>query len=68
MSDNKFIGVWTLGMMCLSSDIREAVERKFLRESKVVDDWFYAVEVDGQKYFIAENGEFGYTAMLPSEY
>jgi hypothetical protein len=68
MLDNKFIGVWTIGMMSFSSEVREAVERKFLREVRLSDDWFYSVEVDGMKFFVCENGELGYTAMLPSEY
>ena len=68
MLDNKFIGVWTRGMMTLSSETREIIERRFLRATKLSDDWFYQIEVDGQKYFVCENGELGYTAMLPSEY
>lgn len=65
---NKFIGVWTIGMMQMSSATREAVEQDFDRQSREKDDWFYTVVVNGNKYFVAENGEFGYTAMLPEEY
>ncbi len=64
----KFIGVWTIGMMQESSETREAVEKEFDRLAAEKDDWFYAVTVDGKKFFVAENGEFGYTAMLPEEY
>jgi hypothetical protein len=64
----KFIGIWTPGMMAKSSEIREQVEREFERQSKLVDDWFYEIRVDGEQFFVVENGEFGYTAMLPSEY
>ncbi len=65
---NKFIGVWTIGMMHESSETREAVEREFNRQVRERDDWFYSIVIDGRKFFVAENGEFGYTAMLPEEY
>ncbi len=64
----KFIGVWTRGMMQESSETREAVEKEFDRLAREKDDWFYAIEVAGKKFFVADNGEFGYTAMLPEEY
>ena len=62
----KCIGVWTSGMMQEPSDVREFLERWLARTT--VEDWFYAVEYNGKKYFIADNGECGYTAMLPDEY
>ncbi len=65
---HKFIGVWTLGMMRESSETREAVEREFNRMSRDLDDWLYVVIVEGREFFVADNGEFGYTAMLPEEY
>ncbi len=65
---NKFIGIWTIGMMQEGSQVREAVEREFDRQAKLRDDWFYNVVVNGRTFFVAENGEFGYTAMLPDEY
>lgn len=61
-----FIGLWTIGMMELTSFQREAIEQAFNAAPK--GDHFYSIEMDGQKFFVAENGEFGYTAMLPSEY
>lgn len=64
----KFIGVWTIGMMQESSETREAVEKEFNRLAREKDDWFYAITVDGKKFFVADNGEWGYTAMLPDEY
>ena len=64
----KFIGVWTSGLMSLSSEVRERIEVAFNDMAKDHEDWFYKVEVDGRDYFIADNGEFGYTAMLPEEY
>ena len=62
----KFIGVWTSGMMQESSDVREFLERWLA--STTVDDWFDSIEYHGKTYFIADNGECGYTAMLPDEY
>ena len=53
-------------MMQEPSDVREFLERWLA--STTVDDWFYAVEYKGKTYFIADNGECGYTAMLPDEY
>lgn len=65
---NKFIGVWTLGMMELPSELREDIEIAFDVAAKKTDDWFYKITIAGNDYFIAENEEFGYTAMLPGEY
>ncbi len=55
-------------MAAESSELREKIEIAFNTMTKERDDWFYSVEIDGKKYFIADNGEFGYTAMLPDEY
>lgn len=63
-----FIGVWTIGMMQETSETREAVEREFTRLAKETIDWFYVIRVNGKKFFVADNGECGYTAMLPDEY
>ena len=65
---NKFIGVWTIGMMQESSETREAVEQEFLRLANEKDDWLYVITVRGRKFFVAENGEYGYTAMRADEY
>lgn len=64
----KFIGAWTPGIMELPSEIRVLVEKDFDRQAREVDDWFYVVTIRDQEYFVAENGKFGYTAMLPDEY
>ena len=48
------------------SEVREFLEQWFA--ATTVDDWFYSVAYKGKTYFIADNGEFGYTAMLPEEY
>ena len=69
MKTNQFIGVWTIGVMALPSETREAIEKGFMEAVKNnPDDWFYKVNVDGKDFFIAENGEFGYSAMLPDQY
>jgi hypothetical protein len=65
---NKFIGVWTIGMLQETSETRAAVEKEFERQAKETEDWFYVVNVNGQKFFVVENGELGYTAMRPDEY
>ena len=62
----KFIGVWTCGMMQEPPDVREFLER-WLAET-TANDWFYSVAYQGKQYFLADNGECGYTAMLPDEY
>ncbi len=68
MQHNNYIGVWTVGMMDESSEVREKVEQAFNKVVKTGDDWFYSFDIDGKKYFVADNGERGYTAMLPEEY
>ena len=68
MAQLKYIGVWTVGLMSESSEVREEIEQAFQASARIKDDSFYSVEVDGRKFFVADNGEFGYTAMLPEEY
>lgn len=68
MNSPKFIGIWTIGLATESSELREKIEIAFNAAAKKQDDWFYSVEIDGLKYFVADNGQFGYTAMLPDEY
>lgn len=68
MNSTKFIGVWTIGMMQLPSQTRERIELAFTAMSKQKDDWFYKISIDNKDYFVADNGEFGFTAMLPEEY
>ncbi|MDP1689487.1 MAG: hypothetical protein Q8L47_05190 [bacterium] len=64
----KFIGVWTQGLIAEPSELREKIEIAFNAMAKEKEDWFYKVVINGNDYFVADNGEFGYTAMLPSEY
>jgi septal ring-binding cell division protein DamX len=61
VGSNKFIGVWTSGLMALGSEVREQVEQEFADQAKRVDDYFYPIEVNGKMCFVVENGEFGYT-------
>jgi len=63
-----FIGAWTCGTMELMSEVREEIEKEFHRQTEIKEDWLYEVSVNGAMYFVVENGEFGFTAMLPSEY
>lgn len=32
------------------------------------DDWFYEVKIDEERYWVVENEQGAYTAMLPEEY
>lgn len=61
-----YVGVVTPGFMELPTTIQAAIINAFLAAPQ--GDHFYSVTCDGAKVFIAENGERGYTAMLPSEY
>ena len=54
--------------MAESSSIRERIETAFNTAVKEKDDWFYKITISGKDYFVADNGEFGFTAMLPDEY
>jgi len=60
MNSLKFIGVWTPGLASGSSELRQKIEIAFDAMAKEKDDW--------RDYFVADNGEFGFTAMLPEEY
>ena len=68
MNNLKFIGVWTAGLAMKSPHLRERIEIAFNAAARDKDDWFYKVVIGGNNYFVADNGEFGYTAMLPEEY
>lgn len=61
-----FIGVWTCGMMELAGEDREVIEGVFNKAPK--GDHFYSINLGERKFFVVENGERGYTAMLPEEY
>jgi len=71
MPHMKYIGVITIGVSELvdrTPDLLDKLLRAFAEEVHRVDDWFYEIEVDGHRFFVAGNGEDGYTAMLPEEY
>lgn len=68
MNSHKFIGVWTPGLAEEPPEIREKIELAFSKATKEKEDWFYKIVIDGKDYFVADNGEFGFTAMLPDEY
>ena len=71
MPHMKYIGVITIGVSELvnrTPGLLEKLLRAFAEEAHQVDDWLYEIEVDGHRFFVADNGEDGYTAMLPEEY
>lgn len=68
MNNKKFIGVWTCGLASKPSAVREKIETAFNKAAREKDDWFYKIVIDGNSYFVADNGQFGYTAMLAEEY
>lgn len=71
MPHMKYIGVITVGVKELvdkTPGLLEKVLKAFAEQSHQVNDWFYVIEVDGYRFFAADNGEDGYTLMLPEEY
>ncbi len=71
MPHMKYIGVITIGVSELvkkTPDLLDKLLRAFSEKAHQMDDWFYEIEVDGQRSFAADNGEDGYTLMLPEEY
>ncbi len=71
MGQEKYIGAMTRGVATLAQDnpdLMEKIVAAFAEKSREADDWFYAIEVDGQRFFVADNGEMGCTVMLPEEY
>ena len=40
---------------------------KFAAERKLKKDWFYAISLEGRKYYIVNNGT-GFTLMKPKDY
>jgi hypothetical protein len=61
-----YIGVATPGFLSLGVPVQAAIVNAFKDTQK--GDHFYTINCGDVKVFIAENGERGYTAMLPSEY
>lgn len=71
MPGTKYLGVMTRGVAELAKDhpgLLDRLAQAFAEESAKSEDWFYELEVDGQRFFAADNGERGYTVMLPEEY
>ena len=71
MTGMKYIGVITAGVKALAMERPELLDklcRAFSEKARQVDGSIYVIEVDGQRFFVADNGEDGYTAMLPEEY
>ena len=66
-----YIGLCTIGISNgFTDDEKAAVAEAFheLVDKDKTGDWFYSGEVNGKKFFLADNGEMGYTLMLPEEY
>jgi hypothetical protein len=71
MPGMKYIGCITSGVQALAKEQPEMLDkllRAFSKEVHSREDWFYQIEVDGKRFFVADNGKDGYTAMLPEEY
>jgi hypothetical protein len=71
MPGMKYIGYITDGVKVLAKEQPEMLDKLLRAFSEAVhkhQDWFYQIEVDGKRFFVADNGEDGYTAMLPEEY
>ncbi len=71
MRGAKYIGYLTIGVRELVDqhpDLLAKLLDRFAVEVRRHEDWFYEVVIDGFTFFMADNGEDGYTAMLPSEY
>lgn len=67
----KFIGLVTLGvkeLFDLDPTLGEEVSKQFNLEALKKEDWFYEFKVKKHRFFACDNGEIGYTVMLPSEY
>jgi hypothetical protein len=56
----------TIGFMQLPEADRQEILKAFHLAKK--GDWFYCIELDDTKVYACENGQNGYTIMLPSEY
>ena len=71
MTHMKHIGCVTRGVDALLAErpgLLFKLLRAFGKASSRKEDWFYSLKVDGHRFFAADNGEDGYTVMLPEEY
>lgn len=69
--ENKYIGLVTSGVQFLCEEDGELVgliNRAFAEEVKNRNDYFYELTVKNMRFWAVDNGEVGYTVMLPSEY
>ncbi len=67
----KYIGYVTPGVKVIAETdpgIMDDIVYEFDRQASHHDDWFYEIEAAGHRFFVCDNGEDGYTAMLPEEY
>lgn len=67
----KRINYMTRGVALLVEDnptLLDKIMEEFQKAASKKDDWFYSISVEGQQFFVCDNGEDGYTVMLPEEY
>lgn len=67
----QYIGCLTCGVKDIavrSPGFLDRMNQAFANEAHRMKDWFYQLEVDGYNLFAVDNGEDGYTVMLPDEY
>ena len=68
ITSNKYIGLVTPGVQEKGATVMMLINEAFTKSVLDHEDFFYCVEVQGEKYYVQDNGEMGYTAMLPDEY
>jgi hypothetical protein len=71
MPGTKCIRYITRGVQAQAEErpgLLDKLQQAFCQAVQNNDDWFYKFVIDGQVFFVADNGEDGYTAMLPEEY
>lgn len=71
MSNLGYVGVVTPRVQELAKQDDTLIGKilaAFAEEAHGRVDWFYVLDVDQYRFFAVDNGEDGYTVMLPEEY
>jgi len=71
MPPMKYIGLMTSGvrdLVMVKPELFDKLAKAFSEAARGCDDYFYTLQVEGKKFFAVDNGEDGYTLMLPEEY
>ncbi len=71
MKAMKAVRYMTRGVALLVEEnptLLDQIMEEFGKAASKVDDWFYSFSIQGQQFFVCDNGEDGYTVMLPEEY